>query len=204
MPGTLTTTPAKPKVGDSLVVNGTGFGTAATLTTALAGANNDLTYTAVVTGVGGNSITVIYAVAGNNTPLSVGVVGNVITVNLATGAGGVATSTAAQVLAAVQASVAASALVTVALAATNDGTGVTVAMGSTALTAGAEANVILELIHTSNAEDDVRETFATTNGAFASTILTYRLEQPGDVTIKARVGTAVITTLKVRVFSVAG
>lgn len=204
MPGTLTTAPVKPKVGDSLVVSGVGFGTAATLTTALAGANNDLTFTAVTPGVGGNSITIVYAVAGNNTALSVSVTSNAITVNLATNGGGTATSTAAQILAAIQASAPASALVNVALAATNDGTGVAIALSSTPLASGAEANVILELIHTSEAQDDVRETFATTNGAFTSSVLTYRLEQPGDVTIKARVGTTVITTLKVRVFTVAG
>lgn len=71
----------------------------------------DITYTAVNQGTGGNAITVVYVVAGNNTALSVAVAGSAITVNLATNGGGAATSTAAQVQAAVAASVAASALV---------------------------------------------------------------------------------------------
>lgn len=71
----------------------------------------DITYTAKSPGTGGNAITVTYVVAGNNTALSVGVVSNAITVNLATNGGGAATSTAAQVAAAVNASGAASALV---------------------------------------------------------------------------------------------
>lgn len=78
----------------------------------------DITYTAVNQGTGGNAITVVYVVAGNNTVLSVAVAGSAITVNLATNGGGAATSTAAQVQAAVAASVAASALVTSAVTGT--------------------------------------------------------------------------------------
>lgn len=60
------------------------------------------------------NISVRYVVAGNNTPLSVAVSSsNAITVNLATDGGGVATSTAANVLAAIQASSAASVLVSI-------------------------------------------------------------------------------------------
>lgn len=205
MPGTITTTPTKAKVGDSLIVNGTGFGTAATLSTNLAGANNDLTFTAVVPGTGGNSIAIVYAdPGGNNAALSVTVGGSTITVHLATGGGGAITSTAAQIAAAIAASAPAAALVTVANKTANDGTGVVVALGSTPLAGGAEANVELELIHTSNAQDDVREVFATTNGAFASTALIYRLEAPGDVTIKARVAGAVIAQKKLIVRTVSG
>lgn len=68
-------------------------------------------YTAVTPGTAGNSITIRYVVAGLNTALSVGVVGSAITVNLATDGAGVATSTAAQVRAAVAGDVAAAALV---------------------------------------------------------------------------------------------
>ena len=50
-------------------------------------------------------------VAGNNTPLSVGVVGSTVTVNSATSAGGAATSTAKQIRDAIHASAAASALI---------------------------------------------------------------------------------------------
>lgn len=111
--------------------------TQATLTTAVAGTNNDLTYTARAGDTSGNSITVAYVVAGANTPLSVGVVGNAITVNVATNGSSAATSTAAQVRDAVMASTAARALVTVANATGNDGTGVVAAMGATALSGGA-------------------------------------------------------------------
>src|SRR5215204_4637505 len=93
----------------------------ATLTTNLAGTNNDLTYTADLADVTGNSVTIAYVVAGVSTPLSVGVVGNAITVNVATTAGSAASSTANQVMAAVIASAPANALVDVALATGNDG-----------------------------------------------------------------------------------
>lgn len=112
---------------------------AATLTTALAGANNDLKYTAKVEGTVGNATTVRYVVAGANTVLSVAVVGAAITVNSATSGASAATSTAADVLAAVQASAAASALVKVENAAGNDGTGVITALAATNLAGGAQA-----------------------------------------------------------------
>lgn len=113
-----------------------GSSIAATLTTALAGANNDMTYTADVAGSGGNAITVAYVVAGLNTALSVGVVGNAITVNVATDGAGAATSTAAQVKTAVDASAPASALISVANAGGDSGAGVVTAMAATALTGG--------------------------------------------------------------------
>lgn len=78
----------------------------------------DITYTAVNQGTGGNAITVVYVVAGNNTALSVAVAGSAITVNLATNGGGVGTSTAAQVQAAIAASAPATALVTAAVTGT--------------------------------------------------------------------------------------
>lgn len=111
----------------------------ASLTTALAGANNDLTYTAKAAApnyVAGNSVRVAYVVAGVSTPLTVAVSGNDITVNVATNGASAATSTAAQVMAAVNASVPASALVTAANATGNDGTGVVTAMAFTSLTGG--------------------------------------------------------------------
>lgn len=108
----------------------------AALTTALAGANNDLVFTAVDRGTLGNEITVTYVVAGLNTALSVVVTGLDIVVNVATDGAGAATSTAAQVETAVEASTAAAALVTVANAAANDGTGVVTALAQTALSGG--------------------------------------------------------------------
>lgn len=132
---------------------------AASLTTALAGANNDLVFTAKTAGTGGNAITVAIVVAGANTPLSVGVVGNAITINSATSAGSAATSTAAQVKAAVDASGPASALVAVALAPGNDGTGVVAAQGATNLTGGgAGANRLVSPLTNVTVDVDVAET----------------------------------------------
>lgn len=111
-------------------------GSPATLTTALAGINNDLIYTARTPGVSGNEITVTYIVAGISTPLSVTVSATAITVNVATDASGNPTSTAAQVAAAIAANGDANFLVTTANAAGNDGTGVVAAMGAAALTGG--------------------------------------------------------------------
>jgi hypothetical protein len=109
----------------------------ATLTTALTGANNDLVFTARTAGPGGNSITVSYVVAGNNTPLTVAVAGFAITVNVATDGGGAPTSTASQVLAALQGNQDTAALVSVALAPGNDGSGLVAALAATPLAGGA-------------------------------------------------------------------
>jgi hypothetical protein len=76
---------------------------------------------------GGNDLTAQLKDPGAaNAPLSVAVAGNAITVNLATDATGKVTSTAAQVVSAVNASPAASALVTATLYRTNAGAGVVV------------------------------------------------------------------------------
>ena len=93
------------KYGRPIGGSWTGYGVhpAASLTTAIAGTNNDLKYTAVRPGVGGNSITITYVVAGANTPLSVSRSGNALTVNVATNGSSAATSTAAQVRDAVNA-----------------------------------------------------------------------------------------------------
>lgn len=119
-----------------------GFANYASLTTALAGANNDLVWTANVGGTAGNNIRIQYVVAGTNTPLSVSVGGTAsnpdITVNVATNGASAATSTAAQVAAAVAAAGPAGRLVTGTNAAGNDGTGVVAAMALTALTGGTD------------------------------------------------------------------
>ena len=111
----------------------------ASVTTALSGSNNDLKYTSKAGAAAfatGNSVRVRYVVSGNSTPLSVSVSGKDITVNVATDSGGAATSTAAQVKAAIDASTPAAALVSVANAAGNDGTGVVAALGYTSLAGG--------------------------------------------------------------------
>lgn len=114
-----------------------GPSTAATLSTALTGNNNDLDFTAATAGADGNDITIRYVdPAANSQALAVSVVGSAITVSLATDGAGVITSTAAQVDAAIDALPAAAALVTPANKAGNDGTGVVTAMAAAALTGG--------------------------------------------------------------------
>lgn len=86
---------------------------AAILTTGILGTDR-IIWTAKTAGATGNAITVALVAAGNDTPLSVEVVDQAISINLATdGAGGVS-STAEDVVAAVTAHAGASALVTVA------------------------------------------------------------------------------------------
>jgi hypothetical protein len=120
---------------DALVA-ATATGVTTTVAAALAATNlGGVLYTAKLGGVQGNSITITHTVAGANTPLTVAVVGTAITVNVATSAGSVGTSTVAQIAAAVTASAAAAALVTA--TATGTTTTVTVAKALTALAGGA-------------------------------------------------------------------
>lgn len=107
------------------------------------GNENGLTFTAIEYGIGGNDITVTYVDPGaNDAALSVEVVGKSIVVHLATGEAGAITSTAAEILAAIEASNAASELVSVAIMAadgggSDDGSGIVTAMASTPLEGGA-------------------------------------------------------------------
>ena len=71
-------------------------------TTALAGSNNDLTFYHAPGGTAGNSITIELSDPGVDSPLSVAVAGNVVTVTLAYASGAV-TSTANEVMALVNA-----------------------------------------------------------------------------------------------------
>lgn len=103
------------------------------LRTALTGSNNDMDFVAKTPGSGGLAITIAIVVSGNNTPLSVAVASNAVTINSATNGSGTAISTANDVIAAVRLSAAASALVSVALAPANDGSGAVVALTATNL-----------------------------------------------------------------------
>jgi autotransporter-associated beta strand protein len=96
----------------------------ASYTTKLIAANDDLVFTALTAGAGGELISIEYVdTVTPNTPLAVGVTGNAIKVTLAIdGANGI-TTTAAAVKAAIEATPAAAALVSVAIAPGNDGTG---------------------------------------------------------------------------------
>jgi hypothetical protein len=110
---------------------------AAALTTALSGANNDLTFTAKVKGEAGNDITITYVNPGEETATeSVEVTGSDIVVTLRSVSA--VLSTAAQVKAAIEANAAANALVSVANANANDGTGAVTAMAEDALEGGVD------------------------------------------------------------------
>ncbi len=111
--------------------------TAAVLATALAGNNNDIDYTAVRKGVYGNGITIRYVDPGVETATeSVAVVGKAITVTLRSVSS--VLSTATQVRTALTASAAASALITHALHAGNDGSGAVIALAATNLATGVD------------------------------------------------------------------
>lgn len=119
----------------------------ATLSRNPTGDDNALTFTAVAYGVGGNSITIEYLdPSANDAVLSVDVVGSAISVNLATDSEGAITSTAADVLAAIEADVGADALVTVAIntgdsGLADDGSGVVTALASAPMTGGAGTGI---------------------------------------------------------------
>lgn len=99
----------------------------------------DITYRAKAAGAA-SAITIANVVAGASTALSIGVAGNVITVNIATSAGSAAISTAAQVAAAIAASGPASALVTAAV--TGTASTVQTAVGATGLAGGTATAVV--------------------------------------------------------------
>lgn len=113
--------------------------------TAVAGAQNDLVFFARNAGVNTPAITVTYAVAGNNTLLTVTVATTDITVHVATDGSGNPTSTGAQIKAAVDAYAPANALVTISLAAGNDGTGVVAAMSAITLTGPSGVSPTLDI-----------------------------------------------------------
>lgn len=112
----------------------------ADLTTALTGDNNDLVFTAIPLGVLGNEITIEYVdPEDESVPLSVAVDGNAITVTLETDGNGDIVTLASEIITAIEADAEADALVTVANAGGNDGTGVVTALAATALADGVDA-----------------------------------------------------------------
>ncbi|MBW1708847.1 MAG: flagellar hook protein FlgE [Deltaproteobacteria bacterium] len=131
----------------------------ASLTTNLAGINNDITYTAITGGSSSNntSITYVDPSPALNQPLSIAVVGNDITVNLGTDGFGVVNTTADDIVAAIAADTAASNLVSA--VAEVPGTGVVTAMATTNLAGGSDINTTphqWEYIIATDPEDDSR------------------------------------------------
>jgi predicted secreted protein len=122
---------------DLLIQRQTVSGVFASLTTALTGTNNDITLTANVAGVAGNNIALVLVAPGTaNQALTVSVAGTVITANLATNGASAVTTTAAQLVAALNNNVAVANLVTVIIKAGDDGSGVVTALASTPLAGG--------------------------------------------------------------------
>lgn len=112
----------------------------AALDTGIVGSNNAITWTARAAGVGGNSATVTLVDPGGTTAsLTVDVANNGldITVSLAR-ASSALTSTAQNVIDAIQANGAANALVTVANKSTSNGTGIVAAVSKTNLAGGTD------------------------------------------------------------------
>ena len=110
--------------------------TKASLTTALAGTNNDLVFTAKQGGTWGNSIQVEYIDPGGaSATLAVSVLGFVVSVSLGRAASAIDT-TASALKTAVEASLDASKLVSVANAGADDGTGLVIALAATSLAGG--------------------------------------------------------------------
>ncbi|RJX18511.1 MAG: hypothetical protein C4570_06430 [Ammonifex sp.] len=117
-------------------------GVAATVTLNPAGDNNDVKVTAKAAGTAGNSIKVqLKAPGAASQPLFVRVESDVIVVYLATDAGSAITSTAAQVIAAINATLWVKDQVLAANGAGSDGTGVVAAVAATALAEGTDPNV---------------------------------------------------------------
>lgn len=209
MTATLTLTPNPAKVGDQIVAVASDVGAPvkAVLTTALAGANNDLKFTAVTPGTAGNSIAMVYAdPGGNNAALSVTVGGTTITVHLATGVAGAITSTASQVLAAITASAPANALVTAALAAANDGTGVVTALGSTPLAGGTDTTVTalsLQILKAGDADAALTEVVTLAAAGTATTVgdFTYEVDEAGYYKFKLIGDGTLLTEVDLEVFS---
>lgn len=114
-----------------------GLGNRASLVVNSTGNDNDFFVFARTPGTAGNSIRVRIVVAGNNTPLSVTAAGNDITINSATSGGGAATSTAKQVIAAINNSTTARGLIWASAQKDNAGDGTVAALAYTNLAGAA-------------------------------------------------------------------
>lgn len=113
---------------------------ASTLQTALTGTNNDLVYTAAVKGAAGDDITIEYIDPAVETASeTVTVVGTAISVTLRSVSG--VLSTATEVKTAIEAEAEADALVTVANAGGNNGSGAVIALVATPLASGVNGTV---------------------------------------------------------------
>lgn len=159
-------------------------------TTDLVGDNNDIVYTSKLTGVLGDAITVEYVdPSDTEQSLLVEVTGTDITVNLATDAGGIITSTADEIKAAIAALPAAHALVGTADKAANDGSGVVTAMAKTNLAGGVDADT--KTLAVTVSDTDISVSLATdTGGNITSTAANIKTAIEGTPAAHALVGLA--------------
>ena len=105
--------------------------------------NNAILWTAVQPGDAGEAIKVaLVDPSANSQDLAVSVIGDTVSVSLKTGSAGAIESTAAQVIAAVNAHLVAKTLVTAANTGASTGAGVVAAVAATSLAGGADWNVI--------------------------------------------------------------
>lgn len=128
---------------DTIVVKlAKGAGTASSLAIDCNNANADFVVTAKQTGVAGDDIKVeLRDPAGNDQPLLVALESDTIVVNLATGGAGAITSTAQEVVDAINAALYVKDLVVASLAQGHDGTGVVEAKAAANLAGGADGNI---------------------------------------------------------------
>lgn len=129
--------------GTKLLRGDGGVGAGAKATKTIGTSNQQVLYTAKTAGTAGNSIQTAHVNPGNNGVLAVAVVGTTITVTLATDSGGTVTSTASDVVDAVNQSAAASALVLATNGAGN-GSGLAVAGAASALSGGTNGTEVFE------------------------------------------------------------
>lgn len=132
--------------------------TTASLSTAMTGTNNDVTLTAQTAGADGNSITLaLVDPSGNDQELSVAVAGTDIVVSLATNGSGTITTTAAQLIAAIEGDADAAALVAIDNKGADDGTGVVTALTETALAGGLDWTLKDTLVNSTDLADSDKE-----------------------------------------------
>lgn len=127
---------------------------AANLTTGVVADNNAILFTAKVPGAAGEGIKVqLKDPAGNNQALKVTIENDTVVVSLATGEAGAITSTAAEVIAAINASLYVKDILLAANSGESTGAGVVAAVAGTALDNGADANVVPDTILNENVLD---------------------------------------------------
>ena len=153
-------------------------GTAA-LTTALSGSNNDLVYTAVQSGLGGNDITVRYVNPGTaSAALSASVSAKAITVNLATGTGTAQVETAV-----VTAAAGPTESDTLQILVTSARFTAPEAVSCALLDADADASAVATKIRAALTADTVVNTHFTVGGSGANVVLTARVAAANDATL---------------------